>query len=175
MILSVSLFAVANAQPGWKIFHPKPQMAGVGLAALMIGAIAVSQPVPATTDADGPRIVGLDFGDFRITTVSGAPELALAQHLAQRGARMYGGFQCPHCIRQKQLFGTEAIHLIAYVECDPRSPAARRDMCEAGMVKQYPTWIVGDLRIEGEQDLAKLADLTGYVGPRNFLRRIQRD
>jgi hypothetical protein len=81
---------------------------------------------------------------------------------------MYGGFQCSHCMSQKAAFGPEAFARITYVECDARSPSARRDLCEAAGIRSYPTWILGDRRLEGEQALATLADFSGYEGPRDF-------
>ena len=43
--------------------------------------------------------------------------IELAKYLQSSGAIMYGAFWCPHCSRQKELFGKEAWKYISYVEC----------------------------------------------------------
>ena len=58
-------------------------------------------------------------------------EGALARHLRETGAVMYGAYWCPHCTEQKALFG-DAAKDVPYVECDrgrgqrPRPTSARR-------------------------------------------------
>lgn len=105
-----------------------------------------------------------------ITTTSGPTELALAQHLKQNGAKMYGAYWCPHCHDQKQLFGQEAFKAIDYIECDPSGKNSQVEVCKAQAenVKGYPTWEVNGKFYSGTQSLAELADLSSYQGPRNF-------
>ena len=75
-----------------------------------------------------------------ITTSSSAEQLALAAHLKQVGAKMYGAFWCSHCHDQKQLFGKEAFSQINYIECDPKGENPQPDLCKAANIKGFPSW-----------------------------------
>jgi len=91
-------------------------------------------------------------------------EAALARHLRDKGAVMYGAYWCPHCSEQKALFGDAAKDL-PYVECDPGGVNARPDLCEKAGVKSFPTWVLGDKRREGVQTPQALADFSDFVPP----------
>lgn len=85
---------------------------------------------------------------------------ALARCLADKGVIMYGAEWCSHCQNQKKAFG-EAFKLISYVEC-PKNPA----QCLAAGIQGYPTWtFIDGQRLEGEQELNKLAEASGCVLP----------
>ncbi|MBE9179651.1 vitamin K epoxide reductase family protein [Oculatella sp. LEGE 06141] len=105
-----------------------------------------------------------------ITTTSGQAEVALAQHLRDIDAKMYGAFWCPHCHDQKQLFGQQAARLINYIECDPNGQNSQTSLCQANAenVTGYPTWEVNGQFYAGTQTLDQLADYSGYQGPRGF-------
>lgn len=103
-----------------------------------------------------------------ITTTSGEAEIALAQHLTQIGAKEYGAYWCPHCYEQKQLFGKEAAALLNYIECDPNGKNAQPQLCKEAKIEGYPTWEINGKKYPGAYPLEKLADLSGYQGPRNF-------
>jgi len=105
-----------------------------------------------------------------VTTTSGPAQLALVRHLREIGAKEYGAYWCPHCHEQKMLFGKEAAALIDYVECDPRGQNSRAEICQAAgaNIKGFPTWEIKGQFYSGTQSLEKLADLSGYTGPRNF-------
>lgn len=108
------------------------------------------------------------LGDYAITTSSGSAEVALAEHLRQVGAKMYGAYTCPHCQNQKQLFGEQAVQKLDYVECHPDGKNARPDLCEAAKIEGFPTWEISGKFYQGEQSLQELASLSGYQGQRNF-------
>jgi glutaredoxin len=99
---------------------------------------------------------------------SNASAIALAQHLKQRGAKMYGAFWCPYCHRQKDMFGAEAFSLIEYVECDPRGENAQPDLCRRANITGFPTWEINGRQYRGMQSLEQLAEFSGYQGSRNF-------
>ncbi|MGP1372939.1 MAG: vitamin K epoxide reductase family protein [Almyronema sp.] len=104
-----------------------------------------------------------------ITTTSGVAEIALADHLAAVGAKMYGAWWCPHCHDQKQLFGQEAAQAIPYIECDPQGANAQTALCQASdQIQGFPTWEVNGEFYSGTQRLETLADVSGYEGPRDF-------
>jgi glutaredoxin len=81
---------------------------------------------------------------------------ALAQCLTEKGVVMYGADWCPHCQNQKKLFGP-SFQYVTYIEC-PKEPK----VCLEKNITGYPTWLVADgTRLEGEQSLAKLAEVSG--------------
>lgn len=92
-------------------------------------------------------------------------EGALARHLREKGAVMYGAYWCPHCTEQKALFGDAAKDL-PYVECAKDGINARPDLCEQAGVKSFPTWVMGTERREGTQSLQALADFSKFEAPK---------
>ncbi len=112
-----------------------------------------------------------DSSGFVVTTQSGPAEIALAQHLTQIGAKMYGAYWCPHCQDQKKLFGKEAVKQIPYVECDPGGANSQASLCQSEGVKGYPTWKINGQTYSGTQTLQQLAQYSGYQGPQNFINK----
>ena len=97
-------------------------------------------------------------------TVTSTPyQVALAKHLRDEGAVMYGAFWCPHCADQKRLFG-DAFEYVSYVECDARGEDANPALCEFKGIAGYPTWEIGEQLYEGAIPLGELARLSGYSG-----------
>jgi uncharacterized membrane protein len=91
-------------------------------------------------------------------------EAALARHLREKGAVMYGAYWCPHCTEQKALFG-DAANEVPYVECDAKGVNARPDLCAQAGVKSFPTWVMGDQRREGVQSTRALAEFSKFEPP----------
>jgi protein-disulfide isomerase len=101
-------------------------------------------------------------------TVSNAKAIAdLAAHLKKVGARMYGAYWCPHCTRQKEMFGA-AFKDINYVECDPRGENPRPNLCRDAGVKGYPTWDINGKQLVGVQSFEELAAASNFKGSRKF-------
>lgn len=95
--------------------------------------------------------------------------LALANHLKQKEAKMYGTYWCLACKGQKIAFGEKAFKQINYIECDPGGTNPQPNLCRQANVTGFPTWeIEGKLTCQGGCTLDKLADLSGYQGDRNF-------
>lgn len=142
------------------------QLVFSGLIVMMVtlvGTLAIyniGAPKTATTDGSAEVASG---------ETSGPSEIALAQHLKDVGAKMYGAYWCPHCIDQKKLFGEQAVaqHL-PYVECDPTGPNSQAGLCQSKGIKGYPTWEINGQMYSGTQTLQQLADYSGYQGPRDF-------
>lgn len=88
----------------------------------------------------------------------------LAEHLTKTDAKFYGASWCPHCIDQKEMFGS-SVERIPYVECSPngRSQPQAKDCSDAG-IRSYPTWIINGQRHVGAQALENLARYSGYQG-----------
>ncbi len=88
-------------------------------------------------------------------------EFQLAEYLSDTGAKMYGAYWCPHCARQKQLFGDAALSL-PYVECDSRGLNPQVDLCNLVGIDAYPTWEINGELYLGAQPLRRLAILSGF-------------
>lgn len=168
-VLSLSLFVLVLVGREWEDIG---QLVFTGILVAMvssIGALGLYNSVrsPAAS-VSTPGIVAP-----AVTTTSGPAQLALVRHLREIGAKEYGAYWCPHCHDQKMLFGKEAAALIDYVECDPRGQNSRAQLCQAAAanVKGFPTWEIKGQFYSGTQSLEKLADLSGYTGPRNFQNR----
>jgi chemotaxis protein histidine kinase CheA len=95
-------------------------------------------------------------------------EVALANHLTQSGARMYAAYWCSYCERQQQLFGAAAVQQLEIIECDPRGENPQVDRCRAANISGFPTWEINGQQYPGLQSLDRLANLSGYDGPRDF-------
>ncbi|MBD2183662.1 vitamin K epoxide reductase family protein [Planktothrix sp. FACHB-1355] len=167
-IFSIALFVIILLGHTWEDLG---QLFFIGIVVGMIALIGTlgvyaSAKAPAGSGdvtADGGGQVG-----FPIKNTSGPAEIALARYLKEAGAKEYGAYWCPHCHEQKELFGKEAAAELDYVECDPKGKNPRPQLCQSAGIKGYPTWEINGQFYEGVQDLNKLADLTGYKGPRNF-------
>lgn len=134
----------------------------VGMITL-VGTLAVYAPIHSPRAESG--------GGYAITTTSSPANVALAQHLSDTGAKMYGAFWCGHCLDQKQLFGQEAVKELTYIECDPNGKNPQPNLCQAANIEGYPTWEINGQLYSGLLSLQELADLSNYTGPRNFQAR----
>ncbi|HTY40212.1 MAG TPA: hypothetical protein VMC43_03950 [Candidatus Paceibacterota bacterium] len=85
---------------------------------------------------------------------------AFAQCLSAKNITMYGAAWCPHCQNEKHRFGA-SFHYVNYVEC-PNNV----QLCTEKGVQGYPTWLAPDgQKLEGDQELEKLADFSGCALP----------
>lgn len=86
---------------------------------------------------------------------------ALAQCIADSGAKFYGAFWCPHCQDQHKLFGNSD-RLLPYVECSTPDGQSQTQVCEDAGITSYPTWVLADgTELGGVQQIETLADATG--------------
>ncbi|NER83769.1 MAG: Vitamin K epoxide reductase, partial [Leptolyngbya sp. SIO1D8] len=92
---------------------------------------------------------------------SKAYQQALAEHLTDQGAIMYGAYWCPHCANQKELFGA-AVKTLPYVECDPEGENAQPQLCQAKNLVGYPTWEINGELYPGVHSLEELAALSDF-------------
>jgi len=163
-LTAISVFVV-RAACGWCL-------ASLGLVVACFIASLRAQPTglrkrPATLALAAVAsllVVGVMHLHFRSDLATGPedPRLrALARHLAESGAVFYGASWCEHCAEQKALFRGSA-HRLPYVECSPNGRgAAQAATCREAGVDAYPTWIVGERRLEGlvpPDQLARLSD-----------------
>lgn len=116
-------------------------------------------------DVDKSQGLKLAYAPPQLVQQSSAYSRALAKHLADTGAKMYGAFWCSHCIEQKETFGAGA--QIPYVECFPdgwERGTPVTEACSAAKVEGFPTWVINGKKLEGEQTLEELAKLSGFEG-----------
>ena len=107
----------------------------------------------------------LAFLDKKTGSESSAKYDEFSMCLADKGAKFYGAFWCPHCQAQKKLFGSSA-KLLPYVECSTADGRGTTQMCEDKKITGYPTWEFADgSRLSGEVSLEKLAETTSCVLP----------
>ncbi|MGE0864944.1 MAG: vitamin K epoxide reductase family protein [Vicinamibacterales bacterium] len=90
---------------------------------------------------------------------------ALAIHLAESGAIMYGAHWCEHCQQQKDLFG-EAARRLPYIECSTGGQGTPQTAeCRNRRINTYPTWFINGQRYEEVLTQTRLAALTGFKPP----------
>ena len=168
-LLSATLFTLALIGREWQDIGQLFFTAIVVGMLVLIGTTGIYASVnnPALAYRSTPGESGLP-----ITTASGTAEIALAKHLKQVEAKMYGAFWCPHCHEQKQLFGQEASQSINYIECDPKGKKPQPELCEAAKIESFPTWKIKGKSVSGTQSLEELAAMSGYQGARNFRNSI---
>ena len=140
----------------------------------IVGLIALVGTLGLYAVPGGPLSTGRSLSELSsnagppVTTPSGEAESALAAHLTEVGAKMYGAYWCPHCHDQKQLFGKTAAKEIPYVECADDGANAKPAVCRAEGITSYPIWKVNGEELRGTQTLETLALASGYEGPSNF-------
>lgn len=130
--------------------HPRSSMLNLLVTAMAIFAIVFV----------GSNSIHSSTPDSRLGH-SNEFQTALAEHLGELDATMYGSFRCPHCNQQKELFG-EAFKKIRYVECHVRGENANPSLCLAKGIRRYPTWEINGNYYEGLLPLTKLAELSGF-------------
>lgn len=102
--------------------------------------------------------VGVVFLLYKKVTGPGKYD-ALAQCMTENDMTMYGTDWCPHCQRQKQLFG-KSFKYIHFVNCDLGTA------CDEAGVQAYPTWGKNkELIPSGVKSLAELAKISGCQLP----------
>ena len=152
LAIMTALFAVATSQ------RPA-EMPGFTWRRLLLRAAPAAAVVIALLHLNYVGVLG------RPPAVEDQFARALALHLSQRGAKMYGAYWCPHCVEQKELFGASARRL-PYVECSTGGQGSRQaSACQAAGIRQYPTWIIGGQRFQEVLTLTRLAELTGFQPP----------
>lgn len=144
---------------------PSLQRSASGLAVVLL-TLALGGPparaaAPASTGLQGsatPASSTPSLGEA--LAASGPEQLALSDHLRSKGALFYGAWWCPACFKQKNLFGKEAGNRLPYVECEKTQ--SDRERCLAVGIRAYPTWILGNQRIEGVQTIEELKQWSGF-------------
>jgi len=136
-----------------KTEHPKMNgLRAVGLGLIVSGVVLFGAAVMQGEHLSKPPAA---------VSASDPYQTALAKHLGQIGAVMYGSFKCTHCIDQKNMFG-DAFKYVKYVECHPQGPDAKPSLCFARGIQNYPTWEINGAYYQGTLSLDRLAQISGY-------------
>lgn len=119
-------------------------------------------PAMPTTPAVVPAAATPEQSVSVATPPSGpADTQALSKCLANRGAKLYGAYWCPHCADQKEEFG-DALQFVNYVECDAGGPNGNPEACIDAKIEGYPTWQMPDKAdLVGAQSFEALANWSG--------------
>lgn len=148
--------AIADFEKAAQLFSQKGDQANASNAQTRMFAL---KPAPAKIVVSTPVA----------STPPKNPKVALAMHLKNSNAKMYGTYWCSVCAWQREQFGEEAFSQITYIECDPDGHNAQPNLCNQARVSAYPTWeINGQVQSPGGYPLQELADISGYKGERNF-------
>lgn len=112
----------------------------------------------------GLLVSGVWLG-YSISKITGAasvdsPRDSLAKCLTEKGVTFYGANWCPHCQRQKELFGSSFAY-VNYVECAVSGGSGQAKECSDAGITSYPTWDFGFDRILGVMELNDLAAKSG--------------
>lgn len=165
--MTVAMFVLALLGRRW---DDRGQVAFIGVivaVVALVGTLGLYAPIQGSATAAGRDTVG-EVGP-PVQNASGPAEVALAQHLTDIGAKMYGAYWCPHCHDQKELFGQTATAEIPYIECAPDGRNPQTALCQSvEEVRGYPTWEINGEFLPGAQSLETLANASGYTGPMDF-------
>ena len=132
------------------------------LAAPPISIIAEELGYFPVSNSDGE----IRYVPKRTTRVSSPQAIELAKQLKDKDITMYGTYWCPHCSRQKELFGAEAWSIMNYVECSPKGYGYKgQEMIKN--IDGYPTFRDSTkkgtiMNISGERDLEFLAQQINF-------------
>lgn len=162
---ALSLFVLSWVGHRWTDWGKQIMVAVIVAMITLISVMAIYAPLRG--DASPSTVAGEP--GTAITTTSGPAEMALAQHLRDSGAIMYGTWWCKFCYQQKQWFGAEATAILPDIECDPQGQNPQVALCQAQEGLQgYPTWKINGELYPGLISLQQLAELSGYTGPMTF-------
>ncbi|MCL6434926.1 MAG: vitamin K epoxide reductase family protein [Leptolyngbyaceae cyanobacterium HOT.MB2.61] len=177
-IFALSLFVLTLIGHDW---DDVGQLLFIGIIVAMVTLIGTLATYSGIGSSGSTNSSSTNYLDTKapppIQTTSSPAEIGLARHLKQINAKMYGAYWCPHCHEQEAAFGKEAFALINYVECAADGKNSQNALCQkilpevekqTGQQFGFPTWEIKGKYYPGAQSLEKLAEISGYTGPRNF-------
>lgn len=165
-VLAISMLTLTILGRSWEDMGQLAFMGFIVAVVTLTSTLAIYAPINS-----GPSQAGDIPGEVGppITTTSGPAETALAQHLSDIDAKMYGAWWCPHCHDQKQLFGATAAKQIPYVECAEDGQNPQTELCRSKEgVTGFPTWEINGKFYPGTMSLEALAEASNYQGPKDF-------
>ena len=147
--------------------------------AMLFGSFATTSSPNSIANAAPPiAVIAEELGYFpvqnregqlmyvpkKVQRQSSQQAIELAKFMSeQKGITFFGAYWCPHCSRQKELFGAEAWKILTYQECSPKG-YGYKGTCKN--VDGYPTFMdkKGKIIFSGERSLEDLALQVGYKG-----------
>jgi thiol-disulfide isomerase/thioredoxin len=146
--------------------NEKSIIPGIVVLLIAVGAVLFVVSGNGTPNASPSTAAGTSVASTTVLATSDSKVVQLAQCMKESGAVFYGAFWCPHCMRQKELFGEEAMSALAYVECSTSDGKSQTQICKDKKIESYPTWEFKDgSRVTGEQSLTTLAAKTSCSDP----------
>jgi hypothetical protein len=125
---------------------------GLVVVAMLVGA----RFLPSSNTRDNSAVKGETVNEESIDSA------ALAKHLTQVGAKVYGAAGCGACEYQKGLFG-DNWQYITYVECGTED-GGQAEVCIAAEIEGYPTWEFSDgTKQIGVMSLSELAEKSAFT------------
>jgi uncharacterized membrane protein len=176
-IFALSLFVLTLIGRAWEDMGQLLFIGGAVAIVTIVGTLGIYAPIETARSDSNSSEQSL----FPIQNSSGPAEIALANHLKQKGVKMYGAYWCPHCYEQKELFGKEAAKIINYIECDAQGKNSQEALCKkvapeiekkTGQPFAFPTWEINGQYYRGIQPLADLAKQSEYSGPTDFKNKV---
>ena len=166
MLLNVDCFSVDTQSASRRQWLQQSFAAIVGGSFIGVSEANAAPPISVIAEELGFFPVQNKDGQVtyipkRVSRQSTEQATELAKMMSEKGINMYGAYWCPHCSRQKELFGAEAWSYINYVECSPKGYGFN-GICKN--VDGYPTFM--DKRkkynVSGERGLEDFAELVGF-------------
>ncbi len=145
---------------------PGPRLALVwaGLAScVVLGSVLLPSKISASPETTPTVPLAQAANPVQEPQEEVDPE-GLAKHLQSIDAKLFGGYTCPRCAEQRELFG-DAISYIDYYECHPEGKNSRSEACRSEGIVAWPTWLINGKLYLGLRSLEQLAKLSGYEGP----------
>ena len=97
-----------------------------------------------------------------VTSESTRETIKLAKYLRDNGVVKYSAYWCPNCLKQSELFGTQAYRELNVVECARDGKNSQTQLCIDKKIKGFPTWEINGKLILGVLSLKELSKLTGF-------------
>jgi hypothetical protein len=128
-----------------------------------------------TTTSNNSNDTVIRYVPKRVKRPSTRQSIELATAMRDAGITMYGAYWCPHCSRQREIFGAQAWAVMDYVECSPdgynyddgRTTTGKGNgrsiLCNK--IDGYPTFrnADGTIQFSGERSLQDLARTIGFA------------
>ncbi len=178
-LFALALFVITLLGRSWEDLGQLLFVGTIVAIATLVTTLGIYAPIDGR-QPDSTAQTSSGQPGYAIQNTSGQAEIALARHLKQIGAKMYGAYWCPHCHDQKELFGKEAAAIFNYVECAPDGQNSQTEVCQTAAPKieeqtkqpfAFPTWEINGRYYRGIRSLEELATASGYTGPTNFTQR----
>lgn len=130
----------------------------------------ISDNFPYSCLKEGVSDTSDDLFTIQTKNQSGDNYDNFANCIKDSGAIFYGTFWCPHCDKQKDLFG-ESKALLPYTECSTPNGSGQLQVCIDKKIEGYPTWEFTDgSKLSGEVSLETLAQKTSCVLSNKILK-----